>query len=84
MSPSTPVYSPVMPLNWTGMTYLALKLLVLGLLLGFVLLNLLCSLAPSVLQLLNSVYIISSSSIIPGHISNPDSTIQWLEGGPMG
>jgi hypothetical protein len=53
------------------MTYLALKLLVLGLLLGLVLLNLLCSFTPSVLQLLDSIYIISSTSIIPGHISNP-------------
>jgi hypothetical protein len=58
-------------LNWVETTYLALKLLVLGLLLGFVLLNLLCSLTPSVLQLLDSIYIISSTSIIPGHISNP-------------
>jgi hypothetical protein len=51
-------------------TYLAFKLLVLGLLLGFVLLNLLCSLAPSVLQLLHSVYTISATlSINPGHLA---------------
>jgi hypothetical protein len=36
-------------------TYLAFKLLVLGLLLRFVLLDLLCSLTPRVLQLLNPV-----------------------------
>jgi hypothetical protein len=55
----------MMTLNWVETTYLALKLLVLGLLLGFVLLNLLCSLTPSVLQLLDSVCIISSCSITP-------------------
>lgn len=65
MSPSTLVYSPVMTLNWMKMTYLALKLLVLGLLLGLVLLNLLCGLTPSVLQLLDSVYIISFSPLSP-------------------
>lgn len=42
-------------------TYLALELLVLGLLLRFVLLNLLCSLTPRVLQLLNPVYQVSLS-----------------------
>ena len=51
----------MMILNWVETTYLALKLLVLGLLLGFVLLNLLCGLTPGVLQLLDSVYIVSSS-----------------------
>ena len=53
------------------MTYLALKLLVLGLLLGLVLLNLLCSLTPSVLQLLDSVYIVSSSITRQTHILDP-------------
>lgn len=40
-------------------TYIGLELLVLGLLLGLVLLNLLSSLTPGVLELLNSVYLIS-------------------------
>jgi hypothetical protein len=66
------------------MTYLALKLLVLGLLLGFVLLDLLCSLTPSVLQLLDSVYIISSASMIPSNILNPKvndaMAARWSDG----
>jgi len=48
-------------ISQTEVTYLALKLLVLGLLLGLVLLNLLRSLTSSVLQLLDSVYVVSSS-----------------------
>jgi hypothetical protein len=66
------------------MTYLALKLLVLGLLLGFVLLYLLCSLTPSVLQLLDSVYIISSASMISSDILNQKVTdamgARWSDG----
>jgi hypothetical protein len=61
----------MMILNWVETTYLALKLLIFGLLLGFVLLNLLCSLTPSVLKLLDSVYIISSCHVIPKFIIRP-------------
>jgi len=64
----------MMTLSWVETTYLALKLLVLGLLLGFVLLNLLCSLTPSVLELLDSVYDISSSSMIPNDMLSPKAT----------
>jgi hypothetical protein len=66
------------------MTYLALKLLVLGLLLGFVLLNLLCSLTPSVLQLLDPVCIISSCSITPIDPMSSALRIQRLWDDPMG
>lgn len=53
-------------------TYLALKLLILGLLLGLILLNLLRSLTSSVLQLLYSVYIVRSYVIVRYHIIDPE------------
>jgi hypothetical protein len=49
-----------------GTTHVALELLKLLVLLRLVLLNLLCGLTSSVLQLLHTVYIVSASLLVPG------------------